>query len=166
VVNNNSKVTKSNSNGKSNNNVSGTKEWAGSNVNFIDGCKHDCKYCYAKAATLRHKRKTPATWSDEVIRYDRFNKGFGKRGKTIMFPSVHDIHPDHLSESLDILGRMLVKGNRVLIVSKPHEDCIRAICRRFSKYRDNILFRFTIGSANSFSHSYPGISLDGLYCPS
>ena len=26
----------------------GTKEWADVNFNFINGCTHDCKYCYSK----------------------------------------------------------------------------------------------------------------------
>jgi len=43
----------------------------------------------------------------------------------------------------------LGKGNHVLIVSKPSFICIKHICDSFIDYRDEILFRFTIGSANS-----------------
>ena len=32
--------------------VSGTKEWADRNENCLDGCSHDCKYCYAKAMAV------------------------------------------------------------------------------------------------------------------
>jgi DNA repair photolyase len=33
-----------------------------------------------------------------------------------------------------------------MIVSKPHLVCIKRICKEFDKYKDKILFRFTIGS--------------------
>jgi len=32
--------------------TSGTKEWADHNVNLIDGCSHDCRYCYAKGSSI------------------------------------------------------------------------------------------------------------------
>ena len=39
--------------------VFGTKEWARRTANYIEGCWHDCRYCYAKSipvsATLRVK---------------------------------------------------------------------------------------------------------------
>ena len=38
-------------------------------------------------------------------------------------------------------------GHEILIVSKPHLDCVAAICKRFKGYKKKILFRFTIGSA-------------------
>jgi len=34
-------------------------------------------------------------------------------------------------------------------VSKPHLDCIKALCAEFGWYKDKILFRFTIGSKDS-----------------
>ena len=33
----------------------------------------------------------------------------------------------------------------MLIVSKPHLQCVEAICNKFADYKDKILFRFTIG---------------------
>jgi DNA repair photolyase len=63
-----------------------------------------------------------------------------------MTPSSHDITPGNLAGSLIVLEKLLKIGNRVLIVSKPHLDCIREICQQFEGYRDRILFRFTIGS--------------------
>jgi hypothetical protein len=42
----------------------------------------------------------------------------------------------------------LEAGNEILIVSKPHIECIGEICRRFIDYREQILFRFSIGSVN------------------
>ena len=33
-------------------------------------------------------------------------------------------------------------------MSKPHLDCIQAICQQFGDYREKILFRFTIGACD------------------
>ena len=127
----------------------GTREWAKSNVNFITGCSNDCKYCYAKAMAIRHKRVKPDDWGTEIIREGDLTKKIRKKDGTIMFPSSHDITPQHLPEALIMLRKLLSAGNDVLIVSKPHLECIRAICNEFGDYKDQILFRFTIGSADS-----------------
>jgi DNA repair photolyase len=37
----------------------------------------------------------------------------------------------------------------VLIVSKPHLESIKTICDEFTDYRNKMLFRFTIGSADN-----------------
>jgi len=42
-----------------------------------------------------------------------------------------------------------VAGNEILIVSKPHLECIVAICNEFVDYKEKILFRFTIGSSDN-----------------
>ncbi len=127
----------------------GTYEWASFNANFISGCKHDCKYCYSKEMAIRFGRKTNGDWRNEEIRKEMLFKKFKKHNGTIMFPSSHDIHPNHLDEALIFLQNILFHGNNVLIVSKPHYECIKAICFRFSRDKNHIMFRFTIGSANS-----------------
>ena len=66
-----------------------------------------------------------------------------------MYPSSHDIHPEHLAENIIFLKNLLKSGNKVLIVTKPHIKCIKRICNEFTNYKNNILFRFTIGSSNS-----------------
>ena len=66
-----------------------------------------------------------------------------------MVPSSHDITPAHLSECLTFLKNILSPGNEVLIVSKPHLDCVKAICNELCGFKDKILFRFTIGSSDS-----------------
>jgi len=129
--------------------VFGTHEWAEHSANFIDGCKHDCKYCYSKEMGIRFHRKTPENWKNEEIKVKTFRKRFKKLGGTIMFPSSHDIHPCHLKEAVYFLDKILKEGNTVLIVTKPHLICIKKICEEFTEYRENILFRFTIGSSNS-----------------
>lgn len=125
--------------------VFGTKEWAHSNENILYGCQHDCRYCYAKAMSPRHGRKIE-DWNTPV---PRKKKGYGKRKGRIMFPTTHDIHPENLDIVLETLEKMLKPGNDLLIVSKPHFECIKAICDKMRSYKKQILFRFTIGSADN-----------------
>jgi DNA repair photolyase len=126
------------------------RQWAEKYENLISGCSHDCKYCYAKTMAVQYKLNTPNNWKNEVVRNSYLlKKGFRKRNDLIMFPSSHDITPEHLQENMTFLGNILAAGNKVLIVSKPHLTCIKEICDNFKEYKDNILFRFTIGSADS-----------------
>ena len=127
----------------------GTKEWASRNENLIKGCSHDCKYCYAKSMTIQHKHNTKENWSNEIVNQAKLKKGFRKYDGRIMFPSSHDITPAHLYDCMTFLNHILQSGNQVLIVSKPRLICIKPICDTFSPYKDKILFRFTIGSADS-----------------
>ncbi len=129
--------------------VFGTKEWATCNLNFINGCKHDCRYCYSKEMAIRFNRKTASNWKDEEIRIHELDKKRSYKTGRIMFPSSHDIHPDNLKYTLRFLENILQPGNNVLIVTKPHLSCIKAICKQLEEYKKQILFRFTIGSSNS-----------------
>jgi len=126
------------------------RQWAEKYENLISGCAHNCKYCYAKASAVHYKQNTSDNWKNEVVRNsDLLKKGFRKRNELIMFPSSHDITPEHLNECMTFLYHILKPGNKVLIVTKPHLICIKAICDYFKEYKENILFRFTIGSADS-----------------
>ncbi len=129
--------------------VFGTHEWAEEEANFINGCSNDCKYCYAKSMASRFKRKTPDKWKDEEVKQSLFTKKYRKRDGNIMFPSTHDITLDNLELSLTFLENLLQNGNNVLIVTKPHLEVIEKICKKFLSYKDNILFRFTIGSCDT-----------------
>lgn len=129
--------------------VFGTTEWAASNVNFLKGCSNDCKYCYSKEMAIRFKRKSPENWKDEEVNWTSFNRNVKQREGFIMFPSTHDITKEHLNLAIDYLKRLLANGNKVLIVSKATFDCIKHICDTFAEYKENILFRFTIGSNDS-----------------
>ncbi len=77
-----------------------------------------------------------------------------------MFPSSHDITPTHLQDSIRFLRNILIPGNKVLIVSKPNLECIKAICDNFEDQKVQILFRFTIGSAKDETLKFwePGAS--------
>jgi DNA repair photolyase len=126
--------------------VSGTKEWAASSVNVMTGCKHECLYCYASASAFRFDRVKHGEWSKETLKMDVLTKRFGKRQGTIMFPTAHDITPENLGYCTTVLLNMLRPGNQVLIVSKPSLTCIEQLTSRLADYKNQILFRFTIGS--------------------
>lgn len=126
----------------------GTREWADRNENCLNGCSHDCKYCYAKATAVRFGHNTPENWKNETLKPNIMKKGFRKWEGKIMFPSSHDITPAHLDDCMVFLEHILRPGNQVTIVTKPHLDCIKAICQGFGWYKDKILFRFTIGSSD------------------
>ncbi len=127
----------------------GTKEWAMQNVNFINGCKNDCLYCYAKSMAIRFGRKTPETWKIEEVKEDKIPKKFGKVDGITMFPSSHDISPENADYAINILEKLLKADNNVLVVSKPHLEVVQKICYHLQQYREQILFRFTIGSTSN-----------------
>ena len=129
--------------------VFGTAEWAVANANYLNGCSNDCKYCYSKDMAIRFKRKTPDTWKEEEVNWTAYNKIIRGKSGYIMFPSTHDITPKHLDLAISYLARLLLYGNSVLIVTKPSLECIKSICDTFTDYKEQILFRFTIGSVDS-----------------
>jgi DNA repair photolyase len=137
---------------KTNNN--GTQEWSVKTVNCCTGCSHDCRYCYAKEMAIRFKQVTAAQWPLERVRQKDVTKLHKNYNGQVMFPSSHDITPTNLDACLMVLKNLLAAGNRVLVVSKPHFECIRVICERFEPFKDQILFRFTIGACDDQILSY------------
>lgn len=127
-------------------NTHGAREWAEKSVNCCTGCEHDCIYCYARGMAERFKRVQPDQWQYCQVRKHDVEKDYGKYDGQVMFPSSHDIMPVNLAACLIVLVKLLVAGNRVLIVSKPHLECIQRICEELASYREQILFRFTIGA--------------------
>ena len=130
-------------------NPHGTREWAPKNVNCCTGCSHDCRYCYARGMAVRFRQVKPEEWKEERIRWKDVRKRYRHFEGTVMFPSSHDITPQNLVACLIVLRKLLRAGNKVLVVSKPHLECIRVICRVFEDYKDQILFRFTIGASDN-----------------
>jgi len=95
---------------------------------------------------IRFKRKSPDSWKNEELLIS--NGRIGKVNGQVMFPSTHDITPDNIDLSIKAIANILKFSNKILIVSKPHLSCISRICNDFQNYKDNILFRFSIGSSN------------------
>lgn len=126
----------------------GVFEWADESVNIQIGCEHDCRYCYARYRAVQRFGycQSNKSWKKPIINLDKVNKGYKRTYGTVMFPSTHDITPINISEYLVVLRKLLDSGNQVLIVSKPHMDCIRVIVDAYEDYRDRIMFRFTIGT--------------------
>ena len=110
--------------------------------------------CWAKAYSIRDGKKSVDTWEKETVDMKAVVKKYGKRNGTVMFPANHDITPNTLPHCVEVLGTLLKAGNRVLVVSKPHVECISKICDKFQEYKSQILFRFTIGSASDKVLSY------------
>jgi len=135
--------------------ISGTAEWAVANANCITGCRHGCHYCYGQYnACVRFKTVKPEDWINEKIDWKRANKKWSKINGTIMFPTQSDISPNTkdlktLDANITCLKNILAPGNNVLIVSKPHIECITRICEELKGYKDKILFRFTIGALDN-----------------
>ena len=130
----------------------GTREWSTVSKNIFTGCRHNCKYGYCRAMALRYKWiSKPEDWMDMKFReksfYEkpRFYKGVLSR---ILFPSMHDIFPEHLDVTITYLKKWLDAGNSILIVSKPHLECIMRLCDELEPYKEQLTFRFTIGSMN------------------
>lgn len=128
---------------------SGTHEWAEKTYNFSTGCSHNCRYCYGRQMAVRFRQVAEEDWATPRIRQHDVDKRHRNYGKTVMFPSSHDLTPDNVAPALIVLGKLLRAGNQVTLVSKPHLEVIRAICEQFGEYRHSILFRFTISSTNN-----------------
>jgi DNA repair photolyase len=127
----------------------GTREWACKNFNVCRGCSHDCGYCYAKGMAIRFGRVTAETWKNQIPLPAKLPEAVRGKPTRFMFPSTHDITPECLDICLDALKRLLSKGHEVLVVTKPHYECIQAICDWLPYYRDKLMFRFTIGSVSN-----------------
>jgi len=125
----------------------GTKEWSVASVNFHNGCKNRCRYCYAKADALRYKRidhhdewgTTYCTTREKDVR-----KKQKKYDGVVMVPSTHDLWPENLDDAMTVIGNLLEVGNRVLVVSKPLPECIDVLCDEFDG--SGLEFRFSIGA--------------------
>jgi len=139
--------------------VFGTKEWAKHSLNMTVGCSNNCRYCYSRASYEKND-KSGVEWSNERINEDMLNRTFGKRTGTTMFPTSHDITSSNYKEATQVLKNLLSPGNDVLIVTKPSFMVIDYLTSHLSEFKEQILFRFTIGSSddNILSFWEPGAS--------
>jgi len=120
--------------------ATGTREWAAHSHNCMAGCSHGCLYCYARS---KDKRKVP--WDTET---ELPPKVIGKKEGTIMFPTQHDITRTNVELCAPVIVSMLEAGNNVLLVSKPRLEVVSYLEGKLSKFKSQILWRFTIGSMN------------------
>lgn len=129
----------------------GTKEWADHNINCIKGCYNNCRYCYAMCMAKRFGRATTKTWQTMVIREDVVNSNFRKYSGRVMFPSTHDIFdiPEFEEACFSVLEKLLKSGNDVLVTTKPRLSIIKKIDKKFSTFKDQIQFRFTITTSDN-----------------
>jgi hypothetical protein len=103
---------------------------------------------------IRFKQVTTEQWPIERVRHHDVARRHKKYDGQVMFPSSHDITPINVDACLVVLKNLLKVGNRVLVVSKPHLDCIKAICQMFGSFKEQILFRFSIGACDDQILSY------------
>jgi DNA repair photolyase len=129
--------------------VTGTKEWAAKTINCCTGCSNNCRYCYARSIGLRFGWTSYQDWGNCHVRPADVAKKHRKYDGRVMFPSSHDMTPENFQPCHTVLGNLLEAGNEVLVVSKPYLESIESICSDFADYRDNIIFRFTIGACDN-----------------
>ena len=127
---------------------SGTAEWAEKCLNISVGCSHNCIYCYARANSVRFGLRAKDDWEREELTKKAFMTSYPKHegAPVVMMPSSHDITPAIVEPFIRVAKLVLGKGNRMLIVSKPHLDCIDRVTTELAEWKELILFRFTIGS--------------------
>lgn len=128
----------------------GTKEWSEHSYNIQKGCKNNCVYCYARYNAIHRFKyiKDEAQWQVPEINEKKVLKKWNKVDGVIMFPTVHDIDRYNYYHCRDTLQNMLKAGNEVLIVSKPDVVCISLLTESLDQYKEQIMFRFTIGNVS------------------
>lgn len=142
--------------------IQGTREWAVATVDCCTGCSHGCKYCYAcRRAVYEGEVPDRDSWLVPKIRMGDIEKKYPLYDGRVMFPASHDIEPQTVDDCLIVLSKLLQAGNSVLVVSKPHLDCIQTIAHTFSSWKRQLLFRFTITAMNENILSFwePGAPL-------
>jgi Phage integrase family len=109
----------------------GVGEWADWSYNIGIGCKNNCLYCYAKADAVKYNNiANRECWVNEKVNPYKVDIHIKTDGR-VMFPSTHDITPYYLPTYIKTLDNLLKAGNNVLIVSKPHLECVQELCGTF-----------------------------------
>jgi len=125
--------------------IAGTREWAVAEIDCCAGCSHGCRYCYARyREVVATGRIAPEQWPKPAIRGGDVERDYPLYDGQVMFPANHDIQPEIVDDCIVVLQKLVAAGNKVLVVSKPHLQCIDKICRILRSNREQILFRFSI----------------------
>jgi len=122
--------------------------------NICAGCPYNCKYCCAKAWALFYKKIEPRQWlAHKLLRpihpISDYRKPPNSTGKTILYPSTHDITMKHYIYHLIKIRNMIYSGNKVLVISKANSRVIRNLCDSLLSMKQSVSFMFTIGSVHS-----------------
>jgi len=125
---------------------SGTKEWAEVTENIQRGCANNCLYCYAAANAARFHLCSREDWPNEVLTKRALITSYPAREGVVMFPSSHDITAFNVGAYLRVARLILEKGNQLLIVTKPRRAIVSNLMDILAPWREQILFRFTIGA--------------------
>lgn len=129
----------------------GTREWSEHSMNVGRGCSHLCRYCYATTQALRFKLiEKREEWADERLTKMANRKSARPKDGVIMLPTTTDITPFYLPTVIEQALLELKVGNKLLLVSKPHLECVQEMCNAFADYKSQILFRFTIGTLDEW----------------
>jgi len=136
---------------------SGTKEWSDYSKNIQIGCEGDCRYCYARQNAKRYKHiESDEEWTEPrrtIYSKKEIHKakksGLSKLDGRIMFPTTHDITENNVYKAIEYAKCWLEAGNEMLIVSKPRFSVIDQMTEELVEYKDQITFRFTIGSMDN-----------------
>jgi len=134
--------------------LTGTKEWAAYTYNFALGCAHDCRYCYAREMACRFQRIAPEDWHREQVRPEQVSRPQRLRDGAVMVPTTHDITPVLLPGARTVLRNLLEAGNRLLITTKPHIEVVKDLCLTLTKWKDQVVWRFTIGALDEDLRAY------------
>lgn len=124
----------------------GTNEWAEVTENICRGCSNNCLYCYAAHNANRFNQRTRAEWCREELTKRAAMTSYPARKGVVMFPSSHDITPFNVEAYIRVAKLILGKGNKLLVVSKPRRDCINRVMDVLEQWKEQIMFRFTIGA--------------------
>ena len=127
----------------------GTKEWAEHVHNIQVGCSNGCLYCYAAHNANRFKLRDRSDWNREELTAKANIATYPARKGVIMFPSSHDITDFNVDVYIRSAKLMLAKGNRLLIVTEPRLSCTDKLIRELEEWKEQILFRFTIGTLDA-----------------
>lgn len=130
------------------NQVFGTKEWAEYSFNCVNGCEHNCRYCYAAKIAIRYgRKKSREGWRCEELinKMEKIKKLNGR----VMTPTTHDITPKNYDHVIIHVQKLLEVGNELLIVSKMHKDVAQRLKKDLFRSREKIMFRISIGSMNN-----------------
>ncbi len=132
----------------STNTTTGTREWSNASYNIGRGCCHNCLYCYARQMAQDYGWiGGPQRWATEAMKEKK--APIPRKKGVVMYPTMHDISPYYLDASIAAIKALIAAENKVLVVTKPHYDCVVKLCEGLAEHKHRILFRFTIGTLDT-----------------